>query len=180
MNRRFNLVLLMILFAAAALLGGGIHLVHGVQVRRNASALLEQAGRAEAGNDLEKAEQSLKQYLSFRREDGPAWKRYSQLLDQRDPQGRRREQVFLVYEQALRYNTADAKLERRCADLALELGRYSDAEPPPDPARQVHQEFARPARGRRNGRDRGPSGPMRAGIEPVRGSRAMVPEGARA
>ena len=128
MKRRINLVLLMILFAAAALLGGGIHLVHGVQVRRNASALLEQAGRAEAGNDLEKAEQSLKQYLSLRREDGPAWKRYAELVNQRGPQGRRREQLFLVYEQALRYNAGDAKLERRCADLAFELGRYSDAE----------------------------------------------------
>ena len=77
MNRRINLLVLIVLFAAAVLLGGGIHLVHGVQVRRNASGLLELAGRAEAGNDLEKAEESLKQYLSFRREDGLVWKRYA-------------------------------------------------------------------------------------------------------
>jgi cellulose synthase operon protein C len=128
MKRRINLVVLMILLAAAVLLGGGMHLVHGVQVRRNALALLDRASRAEAGNDLEKAEQSLKQYLSLRREDGPAWKRYAQLLDQRDPQGRRREQVFLVFEQALRYNPGDPKVERRCADLALELQRYKDAQ----------------------------------------------------
>ena len=62
-SRRLNLVFLTILLAAVALLGGGMHLVHGVQVRRNASALLDRAGRAEAGNDLEKAEQSLSQYL---------------------------------------------------------------------------------------------------------------------
>jgi cellulose synthase operon protein C len=128
MKRRINLLVLMILFAAAVLLGGGMHLVHGVQVRRNAAALLDRASRAEASGDLEKAEQSLKQYLSFRRDDGPAWKRYAQLLDQRDPQGRRREQVFLVYEQALRNNPSDHKLERRCADLALELQRFSDAQ----------------------------------------------------
>jgi cellulose synthase operon protein C len=127
MNRRFNLPLVSILFAAAVLLGGGIHLVHGVQLRRNASALLDRASRAEAVNDLEKAEQSLKQFLSFRHEDGPGWKRYAQVMDQQDQQGRRREQVFLVYEQALRYNAADANVVRRCADLALELGRYSDA-----------------------------------------------------
>jgi cellulose synthase operon protein C len=128
MKRRINLLVLMILFAAAVLLGGGMHLVHGVQVRRNAAALLDRASRAEAGGDLEKAEQSLKQYLSFRRDDGPAWKQYAQLVDQRDPRGRGREQVFLIYEQALRNNVGDAKVERRCADLALELQRFSDAQ----------------------------------------------------
>ena len=126
--RRLNLVFLAVLLAAVALLGGGMHLVHGFQVRRNASALLDRARRAEAGNDLEKAEQSLRQYLNLRREDGPAWKWYAQVVDQQDSDRRRRERVFLVYEQALRYNPGDAKLERRCADLALELRRYSDAQ----------------------------------------------------
>src|SRR5207302_342392 len=44
-----------------------------------------------------------------------------------NPDRGRRERVFLVYQQALRQNPGDPKLERRCADLALELGRYADA-----------------------------------------------------
>jgi len=134
--RRLNLVFLAMLLAAVALFGGGMHLVHGVQVRRNASALLDRARRAEADKDLEKAEQSLSQYLNLRREDGlnirpedgAVWKWYARLTEQRDSDHRRRERVFLVHEEALRYNGGDGKLERRCADLALELQRYKDAQ----------------------------------------------------
>ena len=34
---------------------------------------------------------------------------------------------MLIHEQALGYNAGDGKLERKCADLALEMQRYSDA-----------------------------------------------------
>jgi tetratricopeptide (TPR) repeat protein len=125
--RRLNLVFLAILLAVVALLGGGMHLVHGFQIRRNASALLDRARRAEADKDLDKAEQSLSQYLNLRREDGPTWAWYARVVDEHDSQNGR-EHVFLVHEEAFRYNPADSKLERRCAELALEVGRYSDAQ----------------------------------------------------
>jgi tetratricopeptide (TPR) repeat protein len=126
--RRLNLVFVAILLAAVALFGAGMHLVHGVQVWRNASALLDRARRAEADKDLEKAGQLLSQYLNLRREDGSAWEWYARLTELLDPDRRRLERVFLVHEEALRYNRGDRKLERRCADLALELRRYKDAQ----------------------------------------------------
>jgi len=126
--RRLNLIFLMILLAVVSAVGGGIHLVHGIQLRRNASALLDRAGRAEAGNDLETAEQSLVRYLNIRRDDGPAWKSYARVVDQRHSDRQGRAHVFVVHEQALRYNPSDSALQRRCADLALELGRYIDAQ----------------------------------------------------
>ena len=129
--RRLNLVFLAILLVAAALLGGGTHLLHGFQVRRNASALLERARRAEADHDLEKAEQALEKYLNLEREDAAAWERYARVLDQQAPERRRPHQVFLVHEQALHHKPGDPKLQRRCADLALELEpepRYNDAQ----------------------------------------------------
>jgi cellulose synthase operon protein C len=125
--RRLNLAFLAILFMGVVLLGGGMHLVHGFQMQRNASVLLDRARRAEVANDLEKAEQSLRQYLNLQREDGPAWTWYARVVDQRDVGRYRREHVSLVHEEAFRYNPADSKLERRCAELALELGRYGDA-----------------------------------------------------
>ena len=125
--RRLNLRFLAVLLAAIAVFGGGMHLVHGIQVQRNASSLLDRARRAEAGNDREKAEQSLNEYLNLRREDGAAWEWYARVVDQQKVDRRRLDRVFMVHEQALRYNPGDPKLERRCADLALELGRYSDA-----------------------------------------------------
>ena len=90
MMRRLNLVFLAVLLAVVAVFGGGMHLVHGVQIQRNASALLDRARRAEAGKDLEKAEQSLSQYLNIRREDGPAWEWYARVVDQRDSDHRPR------------------------------------------------------------------------------------------
>ena len=127
--RRLNLLFLGILLTVIVVLGGGMHLVHGIQVRRNASALLDRARSAEADKDLEKAEQSLSQYLNFRHEDGTAWKEYARVCGSaRTPIRRRREQVFLVHEEAFRYNPDDSTLERRCADLALEQGRYNDAQ----------------------------------------------------
>ena len=129
MMRRLNLVFLAVLVVVVAVLGGGIHLVHGFQMQRNASALLDRARRAEAGEDLVRTEQSLSEYLNIKRENGPAWAWYARVVDQRNPsgRGRQRDRVFLVHEQALRYNPGDAKLERRCAAIALELGRYNDA-----------------------------------------------------
>ncbi|MFI5457357.1 MAG: tetratricopeptide repeat protein [Isosphaerales bacterium] len=126
--RSLNLVFLAILLAVVTVFGGGMHLVHETQIRRNASVLLDRARRAEAGNKLDKAEETLSQYLSINRDDGPTWVWYARVVDRRDSEGRRRERVFLVQEQALRYNPDDLKLERRCADLALELKRYNDAE----------------------------------------------------
>src|SRR5262249_25597038 len=72
--RKLNLPFLIGLLAVAAVLGVGYHFVHAYQVRRNASALLDRADRAEAGKNLDQAEQALRDYLDLRREDGPAWK----------------------------------------------------------------------------------------------------------
>ncbi len=86
--------------------------------------------RALAGNDLGKAAQSLVEYLNIEREDGPVWDWYARLMDQIHVYSnhRQRSLVFLNYEQALRHNRGDSTIERRCADLALELRRYKDAQ----------------------------------------------------
>ncbi len=126
--RRLNLVFLAILLAGLSLLGGGMYLVHGFQVQRNASSLLDRARRAEASGDQVKAEKSLNEYLNIRREDGAAWEWYARVVDQQKADRRGLDRVFMVHEQALRYNPGNSKLERRCADLALEMRRYSDAE----------------------------------------------------
>ena len=122
-TRRLNLRLLAVLLVVAGTLGGGMHLLHELRIRRNASALLLRASRAEASNDLEKAEQSLRQYLKIKRDDGSAWKWYARVVDERASDRRQRDHVLPVHEQALRHNPGDLSLERRCADLALERAR---------------------------------------------------------
>jgi tetratricopeptide (TPR) repeat protein len=125
--RRLNLVFLAALLVGGTLAGVGIHLVHGFQVRRNAWALLDRARRAESAQDLTKAEQSLRRYLNLRAEDGPVWAWYARVVDHRIVDRRRLDRDFLVHEEALRHDRDDAQLERRCAEIAMEMGRYNDA-----------------------------------------------------
>src|SRR5262249_18277908 len=133
MMRRLNLVLLAILVVGLGVLGGGLHLVHGVQVRRNASPLLDRARRAEADGQPAKAEDALRWYLSLRPDDGDAWRDYARVVDRETTDSGRIERIFLVYQQALSRQTLSdtpdvRKMKRRCADLAMELGRWGDAE----------------------------------------------------
>src|SRR5579885_1890508 len=127
MMRRLNLVFLAILIAGLAILGGGLHLVHGLQIRRNASALKDRALRAEAGRDPAKAEETWGHYLSLRPDDGEAWARYARLVDREGVDRRRLERSYLISRQALPHNPDDRALKRRCAELAMELGRPGDA-----------------------------------------------------
>jgi tetratricopeptide (TPR) repeat protein len=125
--RKLNLVFLAGLLAVLAALGLGIHCARSYQLRRNAWRLLERARRAEVNRDFETAAESLNQYLNIKRLDGPIWKWYARLVDQRYAEGPARVQAYLACEEALRHNPGDQELERRCADLALELERYTDA-----------------------------------------------------
>jgi hypothetical protein len=106
--RRLNLVFLGVILTVVAVLGGGMYIAHEIQTRRNASALLDRARRAEAGKDLETAEQSLSQYLNIKREDKETWKWYARVVDKKNAGPRRLNQVFLVHEQAFRYNPDDS------------------------------------------------------------------------
>ncbi|WP_165229447.1 tetratricopeptide repeat protein [Aquisphaera insulae] len=126
--RKLNLPFLLSLLAIAAILGVTTYFVHSWQVRRQVANLLNRARLAEEARDLPKAADCLVQYLSLNREDAETWKWYARILDEKDREVGAKEQVFLVHERALQFNPDDEALERRCADLAMELVRYSDAE----------------------------------------------------
>jgi tetratricopeptide (TPR) repeat protein len=110
-------------------LGGATYFVHGYQVQLNARKLLDRARKAEDEGKLVRAAESLSQYLSLKNDDGESWRWYAQVLDKLYADGtlRAREKVYMVQEEALRHDSGDSELERRCADLALELGRSGDA-----------------------------------------------------
>ena len=127
MNRRINLVFLAVLLAVAAVRRG-----HASHARRPdpaecvgvAGPRPPRRGRQGPGKSRAIAEP----VPEDQREDGAAWEWYARVVDQHDSDRRQRDRVLLVHEQALRYNPGDSKLERRCADLALELARYYKAE----------------------------------------------------
>ena len=109
------------------LCGLGAFLVHEVQMRRNAAALLTRARSAEAAGELREAEETLSLYLGIKGEDSSAWIDFARVTDDRARNPRDRERVYLVCEEALRKNPGNRKLERRCAELAMDLERRGDA-----------------------------------------------------
>ncbi len=119
--RKLNPVFLLGLVMALLALSGAVYFVHGHQVQRNASALRDRARKDEEQGKGSKAADALRQYLSLRPRDGEAWRSYARVLDEVTKHSRHRDQVYLVSKEALRYNPGDPALERRCADLALEL-----------------------------------------------------------
>ncbi len=119
--RKLNLVFLVSAVMALFVLGGAAYVVRGRQVQRNASALLDRAHGEEKQGQGGRAAEAFKQYLSLRPHDAEAWRSYARLLDETTKDPRRREQVYLVYQEALRYNPGDPAMERRSVDLALEL-----------------------------------------------------------
>jgi cellulose synthase operon protein C len=119
--RKLNLVFLLGVVMALLVLGGAVYLVHNRQVVRNASALLDHARKAEERGELSETSEELRRYLSLRPADRETWRWYARVLDKVTTGSGRGDELYLVYEEALRYNPGDPSLERRCVDLALEL-----------------------------------------------------------
>ncbi len=127
--RKLNLVFLASLVAAFLVLGGGAYVVRRWQVQRNVSALLARAEREQQQGQSARAVETLKQYVNLRPDDNAGWRTYARLMDETTDAPRRREETYLVYQEALNHNPGDLELQRRSVDLALELRpeRTSDA-----------------------------------------------------
>jgi tetratricopeptide (TPR) repeat protein len=127
MRRIFRLGRAAVLLAAVVLGGGSVHLLHAFQVRRNAGALLEQAGQAKAAGDFVRAADYYGRYLGFRPDDAAALAEYGLALDRLAATPRQRLRAFLALDQAVRRDPGRDDVRRRAADLALTLGRTAEA-----------------------------------------------------
>jgi cellulose synthase operon protein C len=113
----------------AVLLGGGMHALHGYQVRRNSAALLEHANRAEAENDTARFADYLSRYVGFNPSDLDAGARYALLLDKQAKSKLQKYLAYLALEDVLRREQKKERPEvrRRAAELAISLNRTADA-----------------------------------------------------
>jgi tetratricopeptide (TPR) repeat protein len=118
------------LFVVLALLvGGGMHALHGYQVRRNAAILLEQANLAEADGDTVRFADYLTRYVGFNPTDLDAAARYGLFVDQRSKSPPQKYRAFMILEDVLRRDPTNDRPEvrRRAAELAIALRRPADA-----------------------------------------------------
>ena len=76
--RKLNLVFLASILVSVAVLSVATYFLHEYQVKRNASALLDVARKAETDGKPAKAAEALSHYLSLNRKDGKTYKWYAQ------------------------------------------------------------------------------------------------------
>jgi predicted Zn-dependent protease len=126
-DKQINLKAVLILAGSLIGLGVGVHLVHGVQLRRNAGALLEEADRQEKEGQGKQAAATLKQYVGFVPEDNNARARLALLLNKLAARPREKIVAFLALDDVLRRDPNLPELRRKAAALAAELHRFPDA-----------------------------------------------------
>lgn len=123
--RVINLRLLLIAVVVLLVIGGGVHLLHSFQVQRNADFFLDQAEKAaKAGKPGEQA-QNLQWYLKLVPDDVEATSQLGLVLADLVPRADR--PAYDTLEKALRLDPANTVARRRQVDVAIRLGRYSDA-----------------------------------------------------
>jgi tetratricopeptide (TPR) repeat protein len=127
MKRRLNYRFLVVSVAVLVAFGVGTHLLHGYQVRRNASAFLREADRAEEAGDTDKAADYLARYLGLRFDDVDAHARYALLLEKTAKSYGAHAQALLTLDHVLRRDPSRADVRRRAAYVAMRLNRPTDA-----------------------------------------------------
>src|SRR5262245_49687044 len=103
----------------------GVHLLHKVQLRRTAGAVLDQALAAEGQGRLDDAAFFLTQYLGCVPEDSDAWARYGMTLE-RVGTVPARLRALAAYEEVLRRQPGCHDVRRQLIRVALGLQRFGD------------------------------------------------------
>jgi tetratricopeptide (TPR) repeat protein len=111
------------LFLVSAVLAGAVHAVHIVQVRRQATFLLDRAHRAIEEKEFPAAVKSFQQYLALAPKDSDAQAEFGLLLaDLHQPRP-----AAAALENALRDQPGRDDVRRRLVQLDMEMRRWGDA-----------------------------------------------------
>lgn len=121
---RLNLRFIAGMFLAMVVVGGITHAAHRLQMHRHADAFLREARRARSAADLQLAASHLRRYVLLVPHDAEALRDYGEVLaDLGAPQ-----QAYLILNQSLRHNPQQDGLHQKLVELAMQLGRFADAQ----------------------------------------------------
>lgn len=121
--KNMNLRLLAVLGAGGLTLLIAVHFLHGLQLRRNASFMLEEARRARDENRLQEAIHSYGMYLTLANDDLDALEEMGYSLADLGMNRR----AFDAFERLLRQDPERTGARKRLVRVLMFLGRYSDA-----------------------------------------------------
>jgi tetratricopeptide (TPR) repeat protein len=130
MKRRLNVKRLIALFGGLVLFGLGVHLLHGVQVKRQAGILLTRAQKAEDEQQYLLAIDYLRRYLGFRSGDTDALARYGRLLAREDVATTQKAYAlaFSVLEGVLARDPTREEERRLLIDLGFKGNRHKESQ----------------------------------------------------
>jgi tetratricopeptide (TPR) repeat protein len=118
---------LLIVLACLAILGTSVYFVHGYQVRRNATGLLEQARMAEDEGKVTQALDYLSQYIHLVPSDTDVLARYGQMLRKAARKPRDKMEAYFVLDRVVNRDGSRQDVRLEVIRLAIELGRFEDA-----------------------------------------------------
>jgi len=118
---------LLLLLAAVAILGVGVHFAHAIQVRRNANDLKEQAFQTEKEGRIKDSMGLLEQYIQLDPSDTDALAKLGLWRAQEAKNRPARQAAMWTLDQVLRRDKSRDDVRRKVAELALGLGYFKDA-----------------------------------------------------
>lgn len=122
-QRQVNAKFILVFLIVVALLAGGVHLLHGYQVRRNAAFFLREAREAKERKDAGAALRFYGMYLDIRPDDLEVLAEYGVFLAELRHYG----PAYGILERVLRLDAQRMEVRRKLATVAMELGRFRDA-----------------------------------------------------
>jgi tetratricopeptide (TPR) repeat protein/VanZ family protein len=125
--RMLNLRSIAILSSMAVVVLGSVYAIHGWQIQRNAGSMLELGRKAQEKGNLKKAKDYFNRYVRMVPNDVNALADFGTLLDNTRPNLSGGHRVFMVYESVLRNEPTRDDIRRRQINVAMEIGRISDA-----------------------------------------------------
>jgi tetratricopeptide (TPR) repeat protein len=131
--KRFNPKFFLILIAICVVLAGGAYALRKYQVKRNARLFLAQAVQQEEEGNLQQAADLYLRYLAYAPADNNALAKYGLLLKQvatnpKGPQPAVAQRAFLALTQVRRRDPGRQDIVRPLAELAMQVGQFTDAE----------------------------------------------------
>ena len=129
-ERRVNTTFIVTCAVLVVVVAAGMHLLHRVQVDRNAGILLERATAAEADDRLQEAIRLLSQYVRLNPEDTDALAKIGSLVNRSENSVKAWFRVYSTFEEVLRRDPDRkdaAEIRWQLAQVAMKLYRFRDA-----------------------------------------------------
>jgi len=125
--RTVNVRLLGALLAGVVIFGVLVHFLHGYQVRRNAYVFCNEARKAREAGDISTALLNYRWYVNLAPNDQEVLEEFGYLLADKAQDGRTYLAAYNILERLLRLDPERMQARRKLVDVALAIGRYSDA-----------------------------------------------------